>query len=156
MHKNLQFNKFECAGFKYENSFSKLQPQIKTQKDIFGVKLENLLFCSRSCILKKLRVCEGVCVKYDNSFLNFQLNNTQTSYFWTKMWSFFVLHETLHLGKLEGANLKYDKSFFKFSPKNAQIQSFLFARNNASWQIRDRWFKHGNRFFELLTLKILT
>lgn len=39
--------------------------------------------------------------------------NTLIRRFWSKIWSFFVLRETLHFDKFEGADFEYDHRFFK-------------------------------------------
>ena len=37
----------------------------------------------------------------------------------------FVLHQTLHLDKLEGVEFKYDNGFFEFQPESAEIKHLL-------------------------------
>ena len=37
---------------------------------------------------------QGAGLKYDISFLKFWLKNTQARFFWSQIWTFFVLHET--------------------------------------------------------------
>lgn len=72
-------------------------------------------------------------------FTNSSLKHPNKSIFSTIFWGFFVLHEFLHLDRLEGADLNCNNSFFQsYSPKHlnttffiSNVKCFCFARNIA-------------------------
>ena len=59
---------------------------------------------------------EGVDFKYNN-FFKFLTKYTQIRHFWSQIYKFSFLHQSLQLEKLEGTYFIYDNSIFKFQPK---------------------------------------
>ena len=140
LRETLQFEKYECADFKYDDSFSKLQP-INTQIKHFCPKFEIFLFCTKLCILTNSKVLIS---NITIAFFKSQLSNTYQRH-WPPIWRVFCFSRTFAFWQIWGywfqeirnqckkhctlKNLRILISnmvifFFKFPPKKAQIKHF--------------------------------
>ena len=128
LHEILHIDKFNSGDFKYDNSFSKLQPQntftscfwpkfylfcikyfiqkhpilqpISIQKGLLGPKFKGFFcFCTNFCSLANLR---GL---ISNMTIVFEISES------------LFFHKTLRFEKFEGADFKYDNSIFKVLAK---------------------------------------
>ena len=73
----------------------------------------------------ELEKFEGADFKYDNRFLKFQPQNTQTWYFLSQIQAFSLFHDILQLDKFEGVDFKFDNSFFQIAAQNYPNHAFL-------------------------------
>ena len=96
---------------------------------------------------------EGAEVKHDNSFLNFQPENSQMMYFQCKIWSSFYLHEALY-------ELKFTSWKTKLLPNIFYVITIIFSVSfiNLFFQkkipISCVYYLLSQRFFYLMTVKL--
>ena len=86
--------------------FSNSNPKVP-ESHIFGFKFKHFLRNLKS------GKSEGADFKYDNSFFKWQHKNTKIRHFWSQIYGFLFLHQTLQQDKFEGADLKHDNNVFK-------------------------------------------
>ena len=71
-----------------------------------------------------LKKFEGVDLKYNNGFFEFNPKKTQAKHFLSKCKFSLYLHETSHIEKFEGTDFENGSSFFQLPAKNTQTWNF--------------------------------
>ena len=105
----MQFEKFEDADLKNENSF--LVPNL-------GI----FFFFGQNFVIRQ--IFQGAGFKYDNIVFKFQLKTKQMQHIWSQIQAFSLFHEILQIDKFKGAYFKYENIIFKFQPKNTSSRIF--------------------------------